>query len=308
MASKLSTCQISDASPTGLPGAQVIFVIGKFPLPPTRDAMQSDPMGSSFVGGPGVGKSTQCSRLARDIDIVHFSVGDLLRIVPPSPLRDLIDSQMRSGGLVPNEIILPSLQNQIDAKMREGKRRFIVDGFPRNLDQAVMFEEEMVKRAPPPRTISRIQRFFHTDQKWCDSEKCKSIATLHFDCRPEIMTQRVAQRAESSGRIDDNPATLQLRQEGFSVANAPITTYYRSLGRLVEVSSTPESVSGLSFWDNILINEQINCNRPLDDIYEEFKTIVEVSQPIFSLNQPRSRSILSGKKERKTFKENTALF
>lgn len=193
---------------------------------------------------------------------------------------------MRSGELVPNEIILPSLQNQIDAKMREGKRRFIIDGFPRDLDQAVMFEEKTVQRAPRPPTTSRTQRFFHADQKRFDPEKCKSIATVHFDCRPEIMTQRVAQRAESSGRIDDNPATLQLRKEGFSIANAPITAYYRSLDRLIEVSSTPESVSGLSFFDNILINEQINCDRPLDDIYDEFKTIVEVSQPFPLFTHP----------------------
>ena len=100
-----------------------------------------------YVGGPGVGKSTQCSRLAQDTDIVHFSVGDLLRTVPPSPLRDLIDSKMRGGELVPDDIILPSLQDRIDAKVREGKLRFLIDGFPRNLQQAVMFEEKTVKTA-----------------------------------------------------------------------------------------------------------------------------------------------------------------
>lgn len=203
MGSKHTISQISDASPMGFSEAQVIFVIG----------------------GPGVGKSTQCSRLARETDVVHFSVGDLLRMVPPSPLRDLIDSKMRRGELVPDDVILPSLQNQINAKMREGKPWFLIDGFPRSLGQAVMFEEKT----------------------------CKSIATLHFDCRPEIMTQRVAQRAESSGRIDDNPSTLQLRQEGFSVVNTPIMDYYRSSGRLVE----------------------INCDRPLDEIYGDFKTVVE---------------------------------
>lgn len=97
-----------------------------------------------------MGKSTQCSRLAAEKpDIVHFSVGDLLRTVPPSPLRDLIDVQMRSGQLVPNDIILPSLRNRIDAQMQEeGKSRFLIDGFPRNIEQAVGFEEKMVRKTP----------------------------------------------------------------------------------------------------------------------------------------------------------------
>ena len=58
------------------------------------------------------------------------------------------------------------------------------------------------------------------------------------------MVQRVAQRAESSERIDDNPATLQLRQQGFSIANAPVTAFYRSMNRLVEVSfkTTPNEL------------------------------------------------------------------
>ena len=108
-----------------------------------------------------MGKSTQCSRLARETDIVHFSVGDLLRMVPPSPLRDLIDLQMRRGELVPSDVILSSLQNRIDADMREGKRQFIIDGFPRSLEQALLFEENEVE--PSPRIITT-QKIFHADQ------------------------------------------------------------------------------------------------------------------------------------------------
>lgn len=248
-----------------------------------------------YVGGPGVGKSTQCSRLARETDVVHFSVGDLLRMVPPSPLRDLIDSKMRRGELVPDDVILPSLQNQINAKMREGKPWFLIDGFPRSLGQAVMFEEKTVKTNPSSKI--RTQRFSHTDQQWVGPEKCKSIATLHFDCRPEIMTQRVAQRAESSGRIDDNPSTLQLRQEGFSVVNTPIMDYYRSSGRLVEVSSTPENCFG-PFSHNA-VNKQINCDRPLDEIYGDFKTVVEVSEPIRPSYPSRSSCIQGGEGRKK---------
>lgn len=101
------------------------------------------------------------------------------------------------------------------------------------------------------------------------------------------MVQRVTQRAETSGRVDDNPTTLELRQQGFAIANAPVAAFYRSLGRLVEVSSNPVFPPSFFFpeifiifsgYFPILTIKQVDCNRPLDDIYEEFKTIVEVSQ------------------------------
>ena len=60
---------------------------------------------------------------------------------------------MRRGELVPSDVILSSLQNRIDADMREGKRQFIIDGFPRSLEQALLFEENEVETSLSPNQL-----------------------------------------------------------------------------------------------------------------------------------------------------------
>ena len=95
------------------------------------------------IGGPGVGKGTQCTWLAKDLDLVHVSVGDLLRALPKEALLEDgidIEGRMRDGLLAPVEIVQETLQSFLVTEMREGKSVFLVDGFPRSLEQAHYFE------------------------------------------------------------------------------------------------------------------------------------------------------------------------
>ena len=104
----------------------------------------SMPAHSDNIGGPGVGKGTQCTRLAKELDLVHVSVGDLLRAKPKEALLEDgfdIEGRMRDGLLAPVHIVQETLQSFLDEEMRKGKRVFLVDGFPRSLEQAHHFEK-----------------------------------------------------------------------------------------------------------------------------------------------------------------------
>ena len=98
---------------------------------------------TKILGGPCVGKGTHCKQLAKDLAITHLSVGDLLRAETDKPEAKntaiIIDS-MRAGGLVPNEIVQDILEDYLARDVRQGKTSFLVDGFPRSLEQAEAFK------------------------------------------------------------------------------------------------------------------------------------------------------------------------
>lgn len=97
----------------------------------------------SFVlGGPAVGKSTQCSKLVEEFGCIHISAGDLLRKEreSKSSTAELIESYISKGAIVPVKITLDLLK--LEMQKRTAKR-FLIDGFPRNEDNLIGWQNEM---------------------------------------------------------------------------------------------------------------------------------------------------------------------
>jgi len=106
-----------------------------------------------------LGKGTQCSLLVEKYNFSHLSAGDLLRAEqdrPDSQYGDLIRTHIREGKIVPMEVTIKLLENAMRAALQsksgsgwdgDGKGRFLIDGFPRKMDQALKFEEDV--RADP---------------------------------------------------------------------------------------------------------------------------------------------------------------
>jgi len=104
------------------------------------------------------GKGTQCSLLVEKYNFSHLSAGDLLRAEqdrPDSQYGDLIRTCIREGTIVPMEVTIKLVENAMRAALESksgsgweaGKGRFLIDGFPRKMDQALKFEEDV--RAHP---------------------------------------------------------------------------------------------------------------------------------------------------------------
>jgi UMP-CMP kinase len=108
------------------------------------------------LGGPGAGKGTQCARLVTSFGFCHLSAGDLLRAEQNregSQYGELIRNCIREGTIVPMEVTVKLLENAMRAAIEErkvghegwtdGMGRFLIDGFPRKMDQAEKFEQEV---------------------------------------------------------------------------------------------------------------------------------------------------------------------
>jgi UMP-CMP kinase len=160
------------------------------------------------LGGPGAGKGTQCENLKRDYGFVHLSAGDLLRAErsrPGSQYGDLINNYIKEGLIVPMEITISLLER---AMTESGASRFLIDGFPRQIDQARAFEQQVVK----------------------------SQLVLYFECPEDVMLKRLLKRGEHSGRVDDNLESIRKRLKVFKDTSFPVIQEYEREGKVRTVS------------------------------------------------------------------------
>ncbi|KIM26047.1 hypothetical protein M408DRAFT_314185 [Serendipita vermifera MAFF 305830] len=187
-----------------------------------REVFDHDKVLVIFVlGGPGAGKGTQCAKLVQEFGFSHLSAGDLLRAEQHregSQYGDLIRQNIKEGKIVPSEVTVKLLQNAIAAELEkhkdktehgwgEGKGRFLVDGFPRQMDQAHIFDETV----------------------------CQSKFVLFYTTTEEVMLERLLERGKTSGREDDNVESIKKRFKTFVETSMPVVDYYRQHDKVVEV-------------------------------------------------------------------------
>ncbi|KAJ2968206.1 hypothetical protein NQ176_g9294 [Zarea fungicola] len=174
------------------------------------------------LGGPGAGKGTQCAKLVEKHGFTHLSAGDLLRAEqdrPGSQFGDLIRDYIKNGLIVPMEVTVKLLENaMVDALKAKGatKGRFLIDGFPRKLDQAYKFEDTV----------------------------CPAKLVLFFDCPEKVMEERLLERGKTSGRADDNAESIRKRFRVFVETSMPVVDYYEKQGKVVKVEAvtSPDDV------------------------------------------------------------------
>lgn len=174
------------------------------------------------LGGPGAGKGTQCARLVQDFNFCHLSAGDLLRAEQDregSTYGDLIKTCIREGTIVPMEVTIKLLEAaMLDAcktksglGWEDGKGRFLIDGFPRKMDQALKFEEDV----------------------------CLSSLTIFFTTTEEVMLKRLLVRGQTSGRADDNVESIKKRFGTYKEQTMPVIEHYAKLNKVAKIDSSP---------------------------------------------------------------------
>jgi len=168
------------------------------------------------LGCPGSGKGTQSANLVRDYGFRHLSAGDLLREEqdrPESEFGQMIKDDIKEGRIVPSEVTIQLLENAMNATIEDnGNRRFLVDGFPRTLDQGLTFEKVVVP----------------------------SAYTLFFDCPLDKARERILNRGKTSGRADDNEESLKKRFKTFEDQSMPAVTHYEKEGKVIKVDASKE--------------------------------------------------------------------
>lgn len=212
--------------------------------------------GYVFLGAPGVGKGTQAAMTAQRNHFIHISSGDLFReaVKSDSALGKMAKSYMDKGLLVPDEITI----NMIMQKLENlgNKSDFILDGFPRTLEQAKALDKAMEKKnqsiksailfeAPRGELITRLSG------RWI-CRQCQ--APYHTQNNPP----RVSGLCDKCGgelyqRNDDKAETVEKRLEIYYSQSNPLFDYYRQRGKLITIDGSGS----------------------LEDVYQAVKAIVE---------------------------------
>ena len=170
------------------------------------------------LGGPGAGKGTMCELAESQLGWTHLSTGDLLRAAREAggPAAAAIEEFIAAGKLVPNEITVNLLSSAMEEVTRTtGKNNFLLDGFPRSLDNLEGWFEIFGREAELPKM-------------------------LYFECPYAVLEQRILSRAKYTGRIDDNVQSLKLRFNTFKAETLPTIECFRSKDKCVEIDTSQD--------------------------------------------------------------------
>jgi adenylate kinase len=184
-----------------------------------------------ILGPPGSGKGTQTERLCAELGFTKISTGDLLResVRTGTPLGVKAKGFMDAGRLVPNDLVM----DLIKEKLKSVKGGVILDGFPRNLEQAEMLdkiakidmaidlevnEDKLVKRLTLRRT--------------CKS--CNSVFHLEFN-PPKVEGKCDKCSGELFQRTDDTEKTVRERLRVYNESTLPLANYYAKKGILTRI-------------------------------------------------------------------------
>lgn len=205
-------CRLNPPSPVEWLGQYMLRAAGVEPAPPAAKDGKGDTGGRRIffvLGGPGSGKGTQCANLVSKMAFDHFSAGDLLRAEVKSGSEQgiMIDEMIKEGKIVPGEITIGLLKVAIEASTAPG---VLIDGFPRQLDQAGAFEKDV------------------SDFEF----------VLFFDCPEEEMERRLMERGKTSGRVDDNIDSIKKRFQTFVKTSMPVIEYYEAKGKVHRIDAT----------------------------------------------------------------------
>jgi adenylate kinase len=191
-----------------------------------------------FLGAPGAGKGTQAAELARERKLVHVATGDLFRqaLERGTELGLKAKSYMEKGVLVPNQITISMVMERLSEP--DCANGAILDGFPRNLEQAGALDKALSQEGKAIDKVvyikvSEEELLKRLSGRWI-CRKCQT--PYHITDSPP----RVPGRCDKCGgelyqRPDDNEVSIKKRLEVYFAETAPLIDYYNQGGKLLEI-------------------------------------------------------------------------
>lgn len=195
-----------------------------------------------IFGAPGSGKGTQSERIIDRYGLYHISTGEVLRdqIARGTQLGKLADKYISQGHLIPDDLMVKVLADEIDSHPDEVSRGIIFDGFPRTIPQA----EE----------LTRLLKERGTEVH----------AVIGLEVEDTELIERMLKRGRDTGRADDNPDTIKERLNVYHSQTQPLREYYHKQNKFHPVpgsGSVDHVFSHIScHLDNIDTESSSNAN------------------------------------------------
>ncbi len=183
-----------------------------------------------LLGAPGAGKGTQCKRIVAQYGLLHLSSGDILRQhrAEGTELGKKAGSFMDSGVLVPDEIIVEMM---IDAIKKAPLAGFVLDGFPRTVNQAVELDKSL---ALANQEIDAVLNLKIDDRivarRMTGRRSCPQCGAVYH---VENLKPKVEGVCDNDGtrliqRPDDAPIVVANRLKTYHKQTKPVLDYYKN--------------------------------------------------------------------------------
>ena len=188
-----------------------------------------------LLGPPGAGKGTQAEFLSATLEIPHISTGDIFRanIKGDTPLGILAKKYIDSGKLVPDDVTIDIVASRLhDEDCASG---FIMDGFPRTIPQAEMFDKMLEKLGEKVEAVINItvedERLI---KRLSGRRMCTCGRTYHIDNNPPKV-EGICDVCSSSLYIrdDDKEETIKERLKTYHEQTSPLVDYYQEKGLII---------------------------------------------------------------------------
>ena len=198
-----------------------------------------------FIAPPAAGKGTQAEIITAKYNIPHISTGDILREIAKedSEIGNYVAETMTSGKLVKDEITYQLKEERLSRD--DCKNGFIIDGFPRNLDQAIEYDKILAKLGYDIGNVFLLNIETKTLEKRITGrrvcEDCNAIYNIN-DIAKAPKSESVCDKCGGKlyQRKDDNLESFQTRFAMYQEKTEPIIEHYRKQNVLHEFNSNCE--------------------------------------------------------------------
>jgi adenylate kinase len=178
-----------------------------------------------IFGAPGAGKGTYSSRLQAQLGVDVIAMGDIFResVKQNSSLGKKVKSYVEKGALVPDDVVVEVLKERLSRVPKE--KGFILDGFPRTIDQAKTLEAVtkigvvLLLDVPDEIIIERL-----SSRRIC--KKCGEVYNIRF-LKPKKEGVCDKCGGELYQRSDDNPEVIRNRLQVYKNQTEPLIAYYK---------------------------------------------------------------------------------
>ncbi|MGC8983187.1 MAG: adenylate kinase family protein [Desulfurococcaceae archaeon] len=189
-----------------------------------------------FIGAPGAGKGVYAQYFKDKYCIPHISTGDIFReeIAKGSELGKKVKYYVEQGLLVPDEIVIEVVRARL--QQPDAASGFILDGFPRTLNQARALDEITQIDVAVHLLVSEevaVRRL--SGRRVCPV--CGRIYNIYYEPKPKVDELCDFDGAQLIRRRDDDPEVVRRRYRVFYETFTPVINYYKETRRLLEVNA-----------------------------------------------------------------------
>lgn len=169
-----------------------------------------------LIGPPGAGKGTQAQRLSQALGVPAISTGDIFRehLRNETELGLKAKAFMDAGNNVPDSLTNDLVRDRLSQP--DAAEGFLLDGYPRTIDQVRALDEFLAEH------------------------DAAMDAVVELVAQPDVVVERLKQRALDQGRADDDESVVRHRLEVYAEQTAPLIDVYDERGLLAKVDGIGE--------------------------------------------------------------------